>query len=286
MVAALPGQLVARLVREALMEDLGPGDLTCESVIDPGAIAEASITAGEPLVVAGAQPCALAFRQLDPDVRVVEALADGSRASAGDILLRVRGRAAALLSAERTALNFLAKLSGIATQAHRCVDAVAGTGALIYDTRKTTPGLRLLEKQAVAAGGACNHRFGLFDAVLIKDNHLTMAGSLSGAVGRARARVGAAAPIEVEIERLEDLTEAIDAGADIVLLDNMPPEMVRAAVVMAAGRVSLEASGGITLENLRAYAETGVNRISLGALTHSARSVDVSMTLSPAPSAP
>jgi nicotinate-nucleotide pyrophosphorylase (carboxylating) len=282
----LPAHLVARIVREALLEDIGPGDLTCNTLIDPLVRAEGRIVAGEALVVSGMQPALEAFHQLDPQMQILEQIEDGQSVDAGRVLLCLRGRAAALLSAERTALNFLGKLCGIATLARRCVELAAGTPARIYDTRKTTPGLRLLEKQAVSAGGAYNHRFGLFDAVLIKDNHLCLAGSAAGAVKIARDRLGPQIPIEVEIDTLEDLQPAIDAGADIVLLDNMAPDQVRAAVAQAAGRIALEASGGIGIDTLRAYAETGVDRISIGALTHAARSMNLSMTVAPAPADP
>ncbi|HEY3175723.1 MAG TPA: carboxylating nicotinate-nucleotide diphosphorylase [Candidatus Polarisedimenticolia bacterium] len=280
--------LVARLVRESLQEDLGPGDVTCRALLAPGTRARGVITAGEPLIPAGLQAARLAFLTLDPACAFSRQCVEGAALPAGAVLLEVVGEASAILSAERTALNFLGRLSGIATLTRLCVDAVAGTKAEIFDTRKTTPGLRLLERRAVELGGGRNHRSGLFDMVLIKDNHVAMAGGVGAAVraavaSLARTPPAARPPIEVEIDDPAALEEAIEAGAGLVLLDNMTPDEVAAAVLRARGRVKLEASGGITLEVIRRYAETGVDRISLGALTHSAPGANVGLSLHPAP---
>src|SRR5678816_28264 len=226
----LPEGLVARLVRTALLEDLGPGDLTCEALISDDLKAFGVISAGSPLILAGMEAAQQAFRALDPEVVFGRVARPGDSLAAGATILEVEGNAAAILAAERTALNFLARLSGIATLTRRCVSAVAATGAAIYDTRKTTPGLRLLEKDAVRLGGGMNHRFGLFDAVLIKDNHLVLSGGPGAAVRKARALHGDHVTVEVEVETLEGLDEALEAGADIVLLDNMTVQMVEQAV--------------------------------------------------------
>ncbi len=282
----LPRHLLARVVRQALLEDIGPGDLTTDATVPAGDRALGIITAGEPLVVAGLEAARLAFVQIDPSASVSLLLSDGARAAEGEEVLRVEGSSRGILSAERTALNFLGRLSGIATLARRCVDAVAGTRAQVFDTRKTTPGLRLLERHAVATGGARNHRSGLYDAILIKDNHLVAAGGVPAAVEAARRRFGSRYPIEVEVESLEELEQAIDSGADIVLLDNMPVERMREAVTLrderataGAARPLLEASGGIGPSTVSAVAATGVDRISMGALTHSAPSAGFSLTL-------
>jgi len=278
----VPDHLLARLVRSALVEDLGPGDLTTRAVVPAGARAHATIAGAAPMVVAGMKAARLAFSILDPAAVFSHAAPDGSSLSGPGTLLVVEGDAGAILSAERTALNFLGRLSGIATLTRRCVEAVAGTGAVVLDTRKTTPGLRPLEKEAVLVGGGRNHRFGLYDAVLIKDNHLVLAGGPGAAVRQARALYGATVPIEVEVEDLAGLDEALAAGADIVLLDNMPVPMVAEAVERrrrSGARAELEVSGGITLQNIAAYARAGVSRISLGALTHSAPAADVGLSL-------
>jgi nicotinate-nucleotide pyrophosphorylase (carboxylating) len=254
-----------------LAEDVGAGDLTSLAVIDEDAVAEAHILLKEEGVVCGLEPAAAVFAalgaRLDPLVPEGQVLQPGAVA-------RLEGPARAILTGERTALNILGRLSGIATLTRRYVDAVAGTDAEILDTRKTTPGLRALEKQAVACGGGRNHRFGLDDAILIKDNHLRLAGSIREAVARA---VTTGVTVEVECETLAQVAEALEADADEILLDNMTIPELREAVELAAGRATLEASGGITLDNVRAVAETGVDRISVGALTHSARSLDFSL---------
>ena len=261
-------------VAAALTEDVGSGDLTTQRVVPADATCKAAIVVKEPGVVCGLHVVEEVFHELDPELRFQAVAADGNRIEARAVVARLQGRAAPILTGERTALNFLGRLSGIATLTRRFVDAVAGTRAEILDTRKTTPGLRALEKHAVECGGGRNHRFGLYDAILIKDNHLAVAGSLSEAVRRA---AGAGVPVQVEVDTLEQLREALAAGADSILLDNMPPPVLREAVEITAGRATLEASGGVTLDTIRSIAESGVDFISIGALTHSARSLDVSL---------
>ena len=263
-------------VRAWIAEDLGAGDLTSEAVVPEGATARAVILLKERGVVCGLEPARAVFEVLDPEVAFETVTADGVETQ-GEIA-RLEGDARALLGGERLALNLLGRLSGIATLARRYVDAVDGTGATILDTRKTTPGLRGLEKYAVRCGGGTNHRLGLDDGVLIKDNHLRLAESLGAAVELAKAS-GAEVEVEVEVEceSLEQVREALGTGADWILLDNMSPPRLEEAVALAAGRARLEASGGITLDNVRAVAETGVDFISIGALTHSARAVDMGL---------
>jgi nicotinate-nucleotide pyrophosphorylase (carboxylating) len=268
-------------VARALIEDIGTGDVTTVATVPPDARASALITQKAPGVVFGLDAAEQTFRALDPDATVERIVDEGVWRERGEVL-RVEGRARALLSAERTALNFLQRLSGVATLAARCVAAVEGTGARILDTRKTTPGLRTLEKAAVAAGGATNHRAGLYDAILIKENHATIAGG----VGKAVALADQGAPglaLEVECRTLAEVDEALAAGAPRILLDNMTPDELREAVAHVGGRAELEASGGVTLETLRAVASTGVDFISVGALTHSAPALDLSLILTPLP---
>lgn len=280
MTPPLPQILYEETVRRALLEDLGrAGDVTTDAVVPRDALATGRLVARNGLRVAGLDVAALAFRLLDPQVDVRVLRGDGCDAVKGDALASVAGKARALLSAERVALNFLGRLSGIATATRAVAAAVAGTQARIASTRKTTPGLRALEKYAVRAGGGSNHRLGLDDAVLIKDNHRALAGGVGEALRRARAAVGHMVKIEVEVDTLEELREALEAGADAVLLDNMPLEMLRQAVALARGRAITEASGGITPTNVRAVAETGVELISLGWLTHSAPAADVAFDL-------
>jgi len=268
-----------RSVEAALAEDLGAGDVTSEGTIDESAARTGLVLLKEPGVVCGVAVVEAVFRALDPDVRFEPLIEDAAFVSETPAeLARVSGRTRAVLSGERTALNFLGRLSGVATLTRRFVDAVDGTGAVILDTRKTTPGLRALEKYAVRCGGGRNHRFGLDDGILVKDNHLRAAGGVRAAVERLRA-LGTDLPIEVEAETLDDVREALEAGADQVLLDNMPLELMREAVAFTGGRATLEASGGVTLDTVRGIAETGVDFISSGALTHSARSLDVSLEL-------
>ena len=274
---ALDPAAVRRVVAAALAEDIGPGDVTSEALIGPDVRARARILLKEPGVLAGLPVAAAVFGSLANDVAFTPLRADGERIAEPPVTVaELAGPLRAILAGERTALNLLGRLSGIATLARAFVDAVAGTGAVILDTRKTTPGLRLLEKYAVRCGGATNHRVGLYDAVLIKDNHLHAAGGVAQAVRRARD-VAPGLLIEVEAETLEQVAEAVTAGADRILLDNMPLPMLREAVALAGGRVPLEASGGVTLATVRSIAETGVDFISAGAITHAARSLDVSL---------
>jgi nicotinate-nucleotide pyrophosphorylase (carboxylating) len=261
----------------ALAEDVGPGDVTTLATIPAGAGCEAQLRARQAGVVAGLPVAIAAFRHLDPTLAISEARRDGDRIEAGDVLLTIRGHARPVLTAERVALNFVQRLSGIATLTARYVECVRGTRARIVDTRKTTPGLRRLEKYAVRVGGGHNHRFGLFDGILIKDNHIVAAGGVAAAVHAARANAPHSLRIEVETETLEEVEAALAAGADAILLDNMPPEQLRQAVELVGGRAVTEASGGITLTNVRAVAETGVDLISIGALTHSAPSLDLGL---------
>lgn len=269
----------SEIVARALAEDLGDGDVTTAATVPAEARASALITQKAPGIVFGLELAEETFRALDFEVEVRRLVEEGVWREGGEVL-QVQGRARALLSAERTALNFLQRLSGVATLAARCVRAVEGTGARILDTRKTTPGLRALEKAAVAAGGATNHRVGLYDQVLIKENHAALAGGVGLAVASARA----AAPellVEVECRTLAEVDEALAAGAPMILLDNMDPDQLRAAVTQVAGRAQLEASGGVTLQTLRDIAGTGVDFVSVGAITHSAPALDLSLILQP-----
>ncbi len=268
------------LIVHALEEDLGTGgDITTDAVIPPDSQSEAVVVARRSGCVAGIHVAAACFRLLDPELAVVERVDDGDVVTEGTVLIEVSGRTRSILSAERVALNFLGRLSGIATATWAYVDAVAGTGASISDTRKTTPGLRGLEKMAVAAGGGRNHRFGLFDAVLIKDNHIAAAGSIDRAVRAARSAVGDDVVIEIEVDTLDQLSEVLTTDADAVLLDNMTLDEMREAVSLVAGRFTTEASGGVTLDNVRQIADTGVDVISVGWLTHSAPALDVALDL-------
>jgi nicotinate-nucleotide pyrophosphorylase (carboxylating) len=271
-------------VRRALREDIGAGDVTTESVVPPGTRARGRFVAKAAGVVAGLPVVTEVFRQVSAEVRVTPRIEEGARAQEGDILAEVEGPARALLMGERVALNFLQRLSGIATQTARFVDLVAGTGARIVDTRKTTPGLRALEKYAVRVGGGFNHRMGLYDAVMIKDNHIVAAGGITAAVTRARAAIPHTMTITVECETLAQVDEALNAGADILLLDNMDRAACAEAVRRAKGRARTEASGGITVETAREIAQTGVDILSIGALTHSAPALDISLDLEGAPS--
>ena len=270
---------LADTVARALAEDLGTGDVTSAATVDENARARAEITQKAPGVLFGLDAAEEAFRQLDPEV-AIERLAPEGEWREGGPVLAVAGRTRALLGAERTALNFLQRLSGVATATALAVEQVAGTGARILDTRKTTPGLRALEKAAVRAGGGFNHRTGLYDAILIKENHAAAAGGVGEAVRRAKA-ASPDVPLEVECRSMAEVDEALAAGATRLLLDNMPPERLREVVEHVAGRATLEASGGITLGNLREVAQTRVEFISIGALTHSAAALDLSLTLEP-----
>ncbi len=263
-------------VRRALAEDVGTGDLTA-GLIPAEASAEATVISREPAVVCGRPWFDAVFRQLDRRVQVDWWVREGEPVAAERTLCSLHGPARALLSGERTALNFLQTLSATATTTARYVAAVAGTGVQVLDTRKTVPGLRRAQKYAVACGGGRNHRMGLYDGVLIKENHIMAAGSISAAVAAARQQAPVDIAVEVEVENLDELDEALAAGADILLLDNMSLAQLREAVARTAGRSRLEASGGITLANIRAVAETGVNYISTGALTKDVRAIDLSM---------
>ena len=267
------------IVARALAEDLGDGDVTTAATVPADARASALITQKAPGVVFGFEAAEKTFRALDPEAEIERLASEGEWRERGDVL-RIEGRARALLSAERTALNFLQRLSGVATMAARCVAAIEGTDARILDTRKTTPGLRRLEKAAVAAGGATNHRAGLYDAILIKENHAALAGGVGEAVRRARVEAPEL-PLEVECRSLAEADEALAAGATSILLDNMSPDQLREAVEHVAGRAQLEASGGVTLQTLKEVADTGVNFVSVGALTHSAPALDLSLILTP-----
>jgi nicotinate-nucleotide pyrophosphorylase (carboxylating) len=268
------------LVRRALAEDVGSGDVTTTATVEPSARARALITQKQPGAIYGLDVAAAVFTLLDPDARVQRLVAEGEWREHGGPVLSVEGSAGALLTAERTALNFLGRLSGVATMAARAARAVQGTGARVLDTRKTTPGLRALEKAAVAAGGGVNHRAGLYDAILIKENHIAAAGGIAEAVARARAAAPELArTLEVEVRNPEEIAQALDAGAPRLLLDNMDDAQLRAAVAQVAGRAQLEASGGVTLATLRERAETGVEWVSMGALTHSAPALDLSLIM-------
>lgn len=271
-------------IRRALEEDLGWGDITSESVVPADAVARAAVVARQDGVVAGIPIARAVFEMVDPDIRVAELSRDSDAVSAGTELMMVEGLARSVLAAERVALNFLQRLSGIATLTARYVAAVDGTGARIVDSRKTTPGLRLLEKYAVRCGGGVNHRWSLGDAVLVKDNHLaaiSAAGlTLADAVAAARASLPHVIAVQIEVDTLDQLDDALAAGPDAILLDNMDPDTMREAVRRTAGRATLEASGGITLGTVRAAAETGVDLISVGALTHSPGSFDAALDFS------
>lgn len=268
-------------VRRALAEDLGWGDVTTESTVDPSLRARGVILAKSDCVMAGIELAAEAFRQLDPGAVFVALRADGDRCTPGTVVAEVRGSAGAMLTAERTALNFLQRLSGIATLTRRFVDATGGA-ITILDTRKTTPTLRALEKYAVRAGGGTNHRSALDDGILIKDNHIRLGGGVAAAIGKMKA-AGLEMPVEVEAQSLEQVDEAIAAGADVILLDNLSIEEVREAVTRIGGRAKIELSGGVTLERIPELARTGADYVSVGALTHSAPAADLSFELEPEP---
>jgi len=277
-IPAPPLEAFARIVEAALAEDLGQrGDITTRAVVPAGTPMTASIRSRSAGRVAGVDVAQLVLSRLPEAATAKVVAADGSEVSAGDTVAELAGAASTLLTGERTILNLMGRLSGIATATAAVVRAVEGTGAAIKDTRKTTPGLRVLERYAVAVGGGVNHRSGLYDAVLIKDNHIGIAGSITTAVERARAALGAEATIQVEVETLAELEEALRARVGAVLLDNMQPDQLRCAVALVAGQCHTEASGGITIANVREIAETGVDSISLGWLTHSAKSLDLGL---------
>ena len=275
---SLPRYLVEQAVATALEEDLGGvGDITTNAIIPPDAQGDASIIVRKPGVIAGLDLAAASFKSLDPDVRFTRIVEDGSKVEAGATIARIAGKTRALLTGERTALNFFGRLSGIATLTAGYVAAVEGTHAKIVETRKTTPGLRALEKYAVRCGGGTNHRFGLYDAVLVKDNHIAAAGGLAEALNAVRTAVGHLVKIEVEVDTLDQLENVLRFPIDAVLLDNMDAGTLKRAIALVKGRVITEASGGVTLESVREIAKTGVDLISVGALTHSARSLDSSL---------
>jgi nicotinate-nucleotide pyrophosphorylase (carboxylating) len=278
---------IQEVVARALQEDIGHADLSTQAVIAADAQASAQFVMREAGVLAGLPVLPVVFASLDPALNVELCAADGDRVAGGTVVARLHGSARAILAGERVALNLLQRLCGIATLTARFVAAVGELPVRVLDTRKTTPGLRALEKYAVRAGGATNHRFGLYDGIMLKDNHLALLEaqgvSLAEALRRARAAVGPMVCIEVEVEHVEGAIRAADAGADMILLDNMAPEEMRAAVAAVGGRAQLEASGGITLQTIRAVAESGVDYISVGALTHSARALDISLDIVPSP---
>jgi nicotinate-nucleotide pyrophosphorylase (carboxylating) len=272
----LPQEIID-CVQHALNEDIGSGDITTNSIVPPGAMMHGQIISKQAGIIAGLDIAKSVYQVLDPGVLFESRVADGSEVSNRQVLAIVSGSARALLTGERTALNFLGRMSGIATLTHQFVDAVRGTNAIILDTRKTAPGLRILDKLAVLQGGGQNHRKGLYDMILIKDNHIDFAGSISEAVRMARdAKTGL--EIEVEARTLEDVEISLSLGVERILLDNMSCDKMRQAVMMTAGKAKLEASGNITLENVRPVAETGVDFISTGALTHSVKVLDVSFS--------
>ncbi len=275
---SLPRLVIEPLVRSALREDLGrAGDLTTDAIIDPDAKATVALVAREPGVIAGGECARLAWELVDARIEVRDLLPDGSRVLPGTVVGTASGPARGLLSGERVALNFLGHLSGVATGTATIADAIAHTKARVADTRKTIPGLRALQKHAVVAGGGSNHRFGLDDAVLIKDNHIAVAGGITAAVTAAKAHVGHLVKIEVEVDSLAQLEELLALGADAVLLDNMGPDLLRDAVAMVDGRLITEASGRITPETAVPIAEAGVDLISVGWLTHSVRVLDIGL---------
>ena len=272
--------IVEPIVRAALLEDLGrAGDITTDAIVPEHAEVEAAIVARQPGVVAGLDAALLAFELLDPGLRIETLRADGARIVRGDTVARIDGRARAVLAAERTALNLLCRMSGVATATRALADAIGDAKAKIVCTRKTTPGLRTLEKEAVRLGGGANHRFGLDDAMLIKDNHIAMAGGVRPALERARQQTGHLVKIELEVDTLDQLAEALEVGVDAVLLDNMAPEMLRRAVTMVDGRAVTEASGRISLETVAAVAASGVDLISSGWITHSAPILDLGLDI-------
>ena len=271
---------VQEFLRRVLAEDMGSGgDVTSAATISADARFAAEMNCRQPIVVAGLEIAAAFFRELDPDVRIDRRVDDGEAIGAGTVLIRLQGNARAMLTAERSALNTLQHLSGIATMTRTYVDRIAGTGAILLDTRKTIPGLRVLEKYASRMGGAQNHRMRLEDGLLIKDNHVGVAGGVAEAVRAAKA-ANTGLPVQVEVDRIDQIEPALRAGADRLLLDNMPPPVLREAVALVAGRVPLEASGGVNLDTIRAIAETGVNYISVGRITQSAPAVDIGLDYS------
>jgi nicotinate-nucleotide pyrophosphorylase (carboxylating) len=275
----LPRHMLARVIRTALEEDIGAGDITTTAALIGDEMGVARATAKTEMVVAGIDLFGEVFLTLDPSLGFTAQRQDGEKVAEGDLLAEISGRLASILTAERVALNLLQRMSGIATMTRRYVDAIAGTRAKILDTRKTAPGLRILDKYAVRAGGGCNHRFALYDGVLIKDNHIVAAGGIGPAVKRVRARIPHTLKIEVEVKNGAELEEALAAGADAVLLDNMSLAEMASAVARVEGKIPLEASGNMTLERIKEVAGTGVDLISVGALTHSVTAADISLNV-------
>jgi len=275
----LPQFQLHAFAEAALSEDIRSGDVTTNSLIPADATAHALMRFRESGIVCGVDAASAVFRLLDPDVSLKVLLMDGSAVAAGQVAMEIRGKARAVLTGERVALNITQHLSGVASATAQYVETVKGTGARIVDTRKTTPGLRLLEKYAVRCGGGHNHRYALDDMILIKDNHIALCGGIAEAVARARGNAGHSVKIEVECDTLQQVAQALEAGAELLLLDNMPPATLREAVTLVRGRAICEASGGITLETVRGVAESGVDIISVGALTHSVRALDVGLDI-------
>ena len=267
------------LIVRALREDIGPGDRTTTYLVDPGLSGRATVIAKEELIFAGAGPFKRVFEILSLAIEFLFVEREGALVEKGAVVAEFEGPLAALLTGERTALNFLQHLSGIATLASQFMERIRTYGVVLLDTRKTIPGLRVLEKEAVRIGGGTNHRIGLFDGILIKDNHIAVCGGITQAVKRAQEGRSLHLKIEVEVQTIQELIEALEAGAEMILLDNMEVEEIRKAVEIAGGSVPLEVSGNITLENIEEFAQTGVNYISVGAITHSARAVDLSMLI-------
>ena len=278
--APLPAHIVRDAVTRAFAEDLGlSGDITAQACLPPTAVAHVVMATRRAGVVSGTGVAIEAFRQMDPAIQVTVLKQDGERIAAKDAILKVEGNARAVLTGERTALNFMGRMCGIATLTAAYVDRIKHTRAKVLDTRKTTPGLRAFEKYAVLCGGGVNHRFGLFDAILIKDNHIGVAGGVRQALQAAKRHASSMVKIEIEVDTLAQLDEVIAEGADIVMLDNMGPDMLAEAVKRVAGRIVTEASGGVTLDSIKAIAESGVDYISSGALTHSAPVLDIGLDI-------
>ncbi len=271
--------MTRQLIEMAFREDIGPGDITTDNLIASNLEGSGAVIAKEPLVLAGLNVAKQVFKKLDPQVRFKPLFEEGDAVNDAEVIVEIEGKLCALLKGERTALNFLQRLSGIATCVRSYVDEISGKAVRLVDTRKTTPGWRVLEKYAVRMGGAHNHRMGLYDGVLIKDNHIAAYGSLGGAIEHIRAHVSHLIKIEVEVSDLNQVEEAVAAGADIIMLDNMAVDQIKAAVKQIRGKAVVEVSGGVTKHNLRSLADTGVDIISVGALTHSARCVDISMRI-------
>ncbi len=270
-------EYIAQLVRAALAEDVGTGDITTAAIVPERKRGVARVVAGERMVVAGLDVMELVFKTVDSSIEFKKEVKEGATVRKGRTIATIKGRLKSILTAERVALNFLQRLSGIATFTRKFVDKLRGKEVNILDTRKTTPCMRVLEKYAVRVGGGLNHRFGLFDAVLIKDNHIAVAGGIEKAVKKVRRKYGKDKPIEVEAKSLKEVKEALRCGVDIIMLDNMSPDKVKKALSIISGKAVAEVSGGVNLDNIEEFAGTGIRYISIGALTHSARAVDISI---------